>query len=113
MRISRSNFLSALVGGAAALGLASGVVAAEPSAAGLWQRSEDGKPNVWFLMVDHTGVFEGESAKNCPKVGAKADDVRAKCEGDRTDKPILGLALIRDMKHTRQAYEDGNIPDPP
>jgi len=29
--------------------------AAEPSAAGLWQKIEDGKPVVWVLVVDHDG----------------------------------------------------------
>src|SRR5205807_4692117 len=56
MRISRSNFLSVLIGGAAALGLATGVAAAEPSAVGLWQKTEDGKPVVWVLVVEHDGV---------------------------------------------------------
>ena len=112
MRISRSNFLSVLIGGAAALGLATGVAAAEPSAAGLWQRTEDGKPNVWFLMVDHNGVFEGAIAKTFPKPGEKSDDVCTKCADDRKDKPILGLSLIRDMKRKGLEYEDGNILDP-
>jgi Uncharacterized protein conserved in bacteria (DUF2147) len=112
MRISRSNFLSLLVGGAAALGVATSVAAAEPSAAGLWQRTEDGKPSVWFLMVDHNGVFEGAIAKTFPKPGEKSDDVCAKCEDDRKDKPILGLSLIRDMKRKGLEYENGNILDP-
>ena len=112
MRVSRSNFLAMLVGAAAALGLATGVAAAEPSAAGLWQRSEDGKPNVWFLMVDHNGVFEGAIAKTFPKPGDKPDDVCAKCADDRKDKPILGLSLIRDMKRKGLEYENGNILDP-
>jgi hypothetical protein len=30
---------------------------AEPSAAGLWEKVEKGKPVGWFLVVDHAGVF--------------------------------------------------------
>jgi hypothetical protein len=37
--------------------------AAEPSAAGLWQKTEDGKPVVWFLVLDHDGIFEGVIAR--------------------------------------------------
>ena len=44
--------------------------AAEPTAAGLWQKIEDGKPVVWVLVVDHhDGTFEGAIAKNFPKPG--------------------------------------------
>jgi uncharacterized protein (DUF2147 family) len=115
MRISRSNFLAVLVGGAAALGLATGVAAAEPTAAGLWQKTEDGKPVVWVLIVDHNGVFEGAFAKMFPKPGEKTDYTCSKCEDDRKDKPLLGLSFIRDMKRKTGAaleYEDGNILDP-
>ena len=112
MRISRSNFLAVLVGGAAVLGLAGSVAAAEPSAAGLWQRSEDGKPAVWVLFVDHNGVFEGAIAKTFPKPGEESSDVCTKCEDDRKDKPILGLSFIRDMKRNGLEYKDGNILDP-
>ena len=30
---------------------------AEPSAAGLWQKVEKGKPVGWFLVVDRDGIF--------------------------------------------------------
>ena len=40
--------------------------AAEPSAAGLWQKVEKGKPVGWFLVVDHNGLFEGVIAKLFP-----------------------------------------------
>jgi uncharacterized protein (DUF2147 family) len=115
MRLARSTLLAVLAGGAMALAVATGAAAAEPSAAGLWQKTEDGKPVVWVLVVDHNGVFEGAFAKMFPKAGDKEDMFCSKCEDDRKDKPLLGLSFIRDMKRKSGSaleYEDGNILDP-
>lgn len=37
--------------------------AAELSAAGLWQKTEDGKPEGWFLVIERNGVYEGMIAR--------------------------------------------------
>jgi uncharacterized protein (DUF2147 family) len=115
MRFSRSSLNAMLAGGAMALAVATGAVAAEPSAVGLWQKTEDGKPVVWVLIVDRNGVFEGAFAKMFPKPGEKTDYACNKCEDDRKDKPLLGLSFIRDMKRKSGSaleYEGGNILDP-
>jgi uncharacterized protein (DUF2147 family) len=113
MRFARSTFRAVLAGGVAALAVVTGAIAAEPSAAGLWQKIEDGKPVVWVLVVDRNGVFEGAFARMFPKAGDKEDMFCSRCEDDRKDKPLLGLAFIRDMKHkSGLEYEDGNILDP-
>src|ERR1700754_2379995 len=46
--------------------LLSPVHAADPTAAGLWQKVEKGKPVVWVLVLDHGGIFEGAIAKTFP-----------------------------------------------
>ena len=96
----------------AALAMTASVQAAEPTAAGLWQKTEDGKPVIWVLMVERNGLFEGAIAKTFPKPGENPSMACTKCEDDRKNAPVLGLSFIRGMKRQGMKYEDGTILDP-
>lgn len=91
--------------------------AADLTAAGLWQKTEDGKPVVWVLVVDHQdgmfeGMFEGVIARTFPKPGEVEHDVCSKCTDDRKNAKVLGISFIRNMKRNGLEYEGGNVLDP-
>ena len=107
------RFTIPIAAAVAALVVAAGAArAAEPSAAGLWQKVEGGKPVVWVLMVDHNGIFEGAIARTFPEPGEAPNALCTKCDDDRKNAPILGLSFIRNMKRSGLKYEDGNVLDP-
>jgi len=87
--------------------------AAEPTAAGIWEKVEDGKPEGWFRIAEKGGIYEGQLVKVFPKPGEDPSTWRCtKCEDERKDAPVVGITLIKGMQRQGLAYENGTILDP-
>jgi uncharacterized protein (DUF2147 family) len=110
---NRLQFSMLLVASFAALtALAYSARADEPTASGLWEKTEAGKPVVWVLIFERGGTYEGAIAKRFLKPGDDSGAVCTKCVDDRRNEPLLGLTFIRGMKRNGLKYEGGDILDP-
>src|SRR5258706_5756254 len=76
---------------AALTALAHSARADEPTASGLWEKTEAGKPVVWALVFQRGGTYEGAIAKRFLKPGDDPGAVCTKCADDRRNEPLLGL----------------------
>lgn len=99
-----------------ALALAgAGVASADmESPAGVWKTIDDktGKERSLVRVVDNNGVFEGKVEKIFEQPGDDPNHLCKKCEGERKDRPIIGMTFLWGLKKDGDLYSGGEILDP-
>ena len=98
---------------AAAL-LVAGLASAQMTPVGLWKTiDDDGKTEKSYVRISESGGLVSGKVEKVLDPKAKPDDVCDKCSDERKDKPIVGLAIIRNAKKSGDdTWEGGDITDP-
>src|SRR5262249_29940617 len=105
------------VAAAVVLGWTSAVFAAapdanEPTAAGLWEQSMNGRVGAWFFIFEQDGIYFGAMVKMFPRPGENPNPICTACPGDQRGRPSLGLIMIKGMRRIGRLYQNGTILDP-
>jgi len=98
-----------------AIGAVSISAFAQMSPVGLWKTiDDDGKTEKSLVRItEQGGVLTGTIEKIFD--ASKADAKCEKCTDDRKDKPVTGMAIIRNVKHDaddKEIWTGGEIMDP-
>ena len=102
--------------GALCLGLACALAHAQASPVGLWKTIDDHtkKERSLIRINESGGVLTGRLEKTLDP-DAKAGELCDKCVDERKDKPLIGMALIRNTRQSasdKGIWEGGDITDP-
>jgi len=101
---------------ALALGLFAAIAQAQTTPAGLWKTIDDGskKEKSLIRIVETGGVLSGKLEKLLDAAD-KPESVCDKCSDERKDKPLVGMTLIKGVKHNEsnpERWDGGEILDP-
>ena len=88
---------------------------AQMTPVGTWRSIDDEtkKPKAQIVVSEHDGVLSGR-IEQLLRPGADPKEVCTECTGDRKDKPMVGLEIIRGAKKAegQDLWEGGRILDP-
>jgi uncharacterized protein (DUF2147 family) len=84
------------------------------SPTGLWKTIDDktGKERSFVRITESNGVFEGKVEKIYDQPGDDPQHLCKECEGERKDKPIIGMTILWGLKKDGEQYSGGEILDP-
>ena len=111
----QSSVRLGLVGIAMATCLIAGSAsAAEPAPVGYWKTIDDetGKPKSVVQIVERGGKLYGTIVRLFRAPGEDQNPVCDKCEGERKDKPIIGMQILENLSQDGDEWSGGKILDP-
>jgi uncharacterized protein (DUF2147 family) len=79
---------------------------------GVWKTIDDTthKPRAFIRLFEREGEIFGRIESSFdPK---EAHEICEKCSGDRKDKPVVGMVIMRHMRKHGDEYSGGDIVDP-
>ena len=79
---------------------------------GTWHTFDDktGKPRGVIEIVERNGVLTGIIRGTL--VPGEPEGICDKCPGDRRNKPVMGMEMIRDVRRTGDTWGGGELLDP-
>jgi len=89
------------------------VAAPPPSPVGIWRTIDDitNKPRGLIRLYEQEGKLFGKIEASFDMFEAK--EICDRCEGDRRNRPVIGLIVVRNMKKSgTNEYTGGDILDP-
>jgi uncharacterized protein (DUF2147 family) len=100
----------------AALAMFAGAAWSQATPAGVWKTIDDktGKERSLIRISEANGVYTGVIEKSLSP-DAKPGAVCDKCTDERKDKPLIGMAIVRNVKQSaddKEVFEGGDITDP-
>lgn len=89
------------------------VFASSTSPVGTWQTIDDktGKPKSIVKITESNGVLEGKVTQVLQS-DQGPNPICDQCEGERHNKPVIGMTILWDMKQNGDTWAGGHILDP-
>lgn len=84
------------------------------SPSGLWKSIDErtGKPTAIIRITEIEGRLEGRIERVFPEPGESANPVCSECKGELKDRPVVGMIILTGLRHSGDAYTEGQILDP-
>jgi len=114
MKRSTAKFIPYVVVAMAGLCFSGSAFAQEPSPVGNWKTIDDktGKVKSIVKITETNGELQGVVEKVFSPPTESEHPICDKCEGERKDKPVIGMTIMSGLKKTGDEYTGGQILDP-
>lgn len=91
--------------------LAFAFMMAQSSPVGVWKTIDDetGEAKSHVEIYEQGGKFYGKVIKILTD---KKDAVCSECDGDKKDKPVMGMVIVEDLASYKDYWKGGTILDP-